>query len=99
MPNERHKPRLAEGLPRQAGQPPGGAAPLASGVAQNEPGGHVSTNSIDEVIARTFMFHGVGFDLNQAVRLEEKNLRETLDSLLSDQILDRVDSVGTHQYE
>ena len=34
----------------------------------------------------TFMFHGVGFDLvNQTVRLEEKFLRERLDSLLSDQ--------------
>jgi ATP-dependent protease ClpP protease subunit len=33
----------------------------------------------------TFMFHGVGFDINQAIRLEEKNVRETLGSLLSDQ--------------
>jgi len=34
----------------------------------------------------TFMFHGVGFDIrNQAVRLKEKNLRERLDSILSDQ--------------
>jgi ATP-dependent Clp protease protease subunit len=34
----------------------------------------------------TFMFHGVGFDLvNQTMRLEEKFLKERLDSLLSDQ--------------
>jgi ATP-dependent protease ClpP protease subunit len=32
----------------------------------------------------TFMFHGVGFDV-QNTRLEEKNLRECLDGLLSDQ--------------
>lgn len=32
----------------------------------------------------TFMFHGVGFDV-QNTRLEEKNLREYLDGLLSDQ--------------
>lgn len=32
----------------------------------------------------TFMFHGVGFDVAQT-RLEEKNLRERLQSLLSDQ--------------
>jgi ATP-dependent protease ClpP protease subunit len=29
----------------------------------------------------TFMFHGVGFDMGQAERLEEKDLREKLDSV------------------
>ena len=33
----------------------------------------------------TFMFHGVGFDMNVGSRLEEKQCRETLDSILSDQ--------------
>lgn len=33
----------------------------------------------------TFMFHGVGFTLNGNFRLEEKNLRERLDGILSDQ--------------
>jgi ATP-dependent Clp protease, protease subunit len=33
----------------------------------------------------TFMFHGVGFDLNGPLRLEEKFLRERLDSIMSDQ--------------
>jgi ATP-dependent protease ClpP protease subunit len=33
----------------------------------------------------TFMFHGVGFDLNGQVRLEEKVLRERLGSVMSDQ--------------
>lgn len=32
----------------------------------------------------TFMFHGVGVDLNQGVRLEQKLLRERLDSIESD---------------
>ena len=32
----------------------------------------------------TFMFHGVGFDITNQ-RLEEKSLRESLDSILSDQ--------------
>lgn len=32
----------------------------------------------------TFMFHGVGFDLNAGVRLEEKQCQETLNSILSD---------------
>jgi ATP-dependent protease ClpP protease subunit len=33
----------------------------------------------------TFMFHGVGFDLkNQTMRLEEKNLKESLANILSD---------------
>lgn len=32
----------------------------------------------------TFMFHGVGFDLNGQVRLEEKLLQERLNSVLSD---------------
>ena len=33
----------------------------------------------------TFMFHGVGFDTQPGQRLEEKFLRESLDSLLADQ--------------
>lgn len=33
----------------------------------------------------TFMFHGVGFNAQQQQRFEEKNLRERLDSVLSDQ--------------
>jgi ATP-dependent protease ClpP protease subunit len=33
----------------------------------------------------TFMFHGVGFNSPQGVRLEEKLLRERLDGVLSDQ--------------
>ena len=33
----------------------------------------------------TFMFHGVGFDVIQAMRFEEKNLRERLDSIVADQ--------------
>jgi len=33
----------------------------------------------------TFMFHGVGFDITTPTRLEEKSLRESLASLLSDQ--------------
>lgn len=33
----------------------------------------------------TFMFHGVGFDIHQPTRLEEKNLRERLDGLQADQ--------------
>jgi ATP-dependent Clp protease, protease subunit len=34
----------------------------------------------------TFMFHGVGFDIqNQTIRLEEKLLRERLNSILADQ--------------
>ena len=33
----------------------------------------------------TFMFHGVGFDIKQGARLEEKFLRERLDGLLADQ--------------
>ena len=33
----------------------------------------------------TFMFHGVGFDIQGGGRLEEKNLRERLDTVLSDQ--------------
>jgi len=33
----------------------------------------------------TFMFHGVGFDMGQGSRLEEKILRERLDGILSDQ--------------
>lgn len=31
----------------------------------------------------TFMFHGVGFDVTGQVRLEEKNVREHLDGILS----------------
>lgn len=33
----------------------------------------------------TFMFHGVGLSVNQAARLEEKNLREHLNAILNDQ--------------
>jgi ATP-dependent protease ClpP protease subunit len=33
----------------------------------------------------TFMFHGVGFDLNQPTRLEEKLLRERLNGIVADQ--------------
>jgi ATP-dependent protease ClpP protease subunit len=33
----------------------------------------------------TFMFHGVGFDITQPMRFEEKVLRERLDGLLADQ--------------
>lgn len=32
----------------------------------------------------TFMFHGVGFDVNAGVRLVDQNLREHLDSISSD---------------
>lgn len=38
----------------------------------------------------TFMFHGVGFDVQNA-RLEQKNLQEQLDALLSDQ--ERIGSI------
>lgn len=33
----------------------------------------------------TFMFHGVGFDVNAPMRLEEKFLQERLDAILADQ--------------
>jgi ATP-dependent protease ClpP protease subunit len=33
----------------------------------------------------TFMFHGVGIDIPGGARLEEKNLQESLDSILADQ--------------
>jgi ATP-dependent protease ClpP protease subunit len=33
----------------------------------------------------TFMFHGVGISIHGNLRLEEKNLRENLDSVLADQ--------------
>jgi ATP-dependent protease ClpP protease subunit len=33
----------------------------------------------------TFMFHGVGFDMKGQLRLEEKNLKECLAGILSDQ--------------
>lgn len=33
----------------------------------------------------TFMFHGVGFDVTQPMRFEEKLLRERMDSVLADQ--------------
>lgn len=33
----------------------------------------------------TFMFHGVGFNMSQNMRLEEKDCREKLESLLADQ--------------
>jgi len=35
----------------------------------------------------TFMFHGVGFNLDAKTRFEEKNLREGLNSVLNDQKL------------
>lgn len=41
----------------------------------------------------TFMFHGVGFDLNGQFRLEEKLLRERLQSLCADQ--DRIGRIIT----
>jgi ATP-dependent protease ClpP protease subunit len=34
--------------------------------------------------ASTFMFHGVGFDGDASERLEEKNLKEKIDTVLSD---------------
>lgn len=34
--------------------------------------------------ASTFMFHGVGLDGNASERLEEKNLKEKIDTVLSD---------------
>ena len=33
----------------------------------------------------TFMFHGVGFDITNPIRLEEKSLREHMDTILSSQ--------------
>ncbi len=39
----------------------------------------------------TFMFHGVGFDVKQGFRLEEKFLREHLDSIVRDHV--RIGSV------
>ena len=33
----------------------------------------------------TFMFHGVGFDVRQQIRMEEKFLRERLDAIAADQ--------------
>jgi ATP-dependent Clp protease, protease subunit len=45
----------------------------------------------------TFMFHGVGFDVQQGIRLEEKFLRERLDGILKDQ--KRIGSViGKHTH-
>lgn len=57
-----------------------------------------SVNSIGNVIylagerrlsceTASFMFHGVGFDITSATRMEEKNLVERLDNLRSDQSL------------
>jgi len=34
----------------------------------------------------TFMFHGVGFDIKNPIRLEQKNLQEHLDAILADQL-------------
>ena len=43
----------------------------------------------------TFMFHGVGFDINQPIRMEEKFLRERLNSITTDQV--RIGSIiGNH---
>ena len=55
-----------------------------------------SVNSIGNVVflagderyanpGTTFMFHGVGFDVQQNTRLEEKMLRERLDAIRADQ--------------
>jgi ATP-dependent protease ClpP protease subunit len=33
----------------------------------------------------TFMFHGVGFDVNTGARIEQKNAQEMLDGILADQ--------------
>lgn len=43
----------------------------------------------------TFMFHGVGFDVTGQVRLEEKNVREHLDGILSNQ--KRIGSILTER--
>lgn len=43
----------------------------------------------------SFMFHGVGFDVNAGIRLEEKLLRERLDSILNDQ--QRIGEVIRHR--
>jgi ATP-dependent Clp protease, protease subunit len=43
----------------------------------------------------TFMFHGVGFDFNGQIRLEEKFLHERLDSILADQ--KRIGSIITER--
>jgi ATP-dependent protease ClpP protease subunit len=43
----------------------------------------------------TFMFHGVGFDVTGQVRLEEKNVREHLDGMLSNQ--KRIGSIITER--
>jgi ATP-dependent protease ClpP protease subunit len=43
----------------------------------------------------TFMFHGVGFDVTGQVRLEEKNVREHLDGILSNQ--KRIGSIITER--
>lgn len=43
----------------------------------------------------TFMFHGVGFDIPNRIRLEEKNLSEHLQSILSDQ--KRIGSIITER--
>jgi ATP-dependent protease ClpP protease subunit len=52
----------------------------------------------------TFMFHGVGFDLDGAVRLEEKMLRERLGGIVADQsriasIIDERTELETAQIE
>ena len=55
-----------------------------------------SVNSIGNVVflagepryasaSSTFMFHGVGFDVRNPIRIEEQYARERLDSILSDQ--------------
>jgi ATP-dependent protease ClpP protease subunit len=43
----------------------------------------------------SFMFHGVGFDVNAGMRFEEKVLRERLDSILNDQ--QRIGEVIRHR--
>jgi ATP-dependent Clp protease protease subunit len=43
----------------------------------------------------TFMFHGVGFNINPGTRLEEKGLQEKIDSIMQDQL--RIGSIiGEH---
>lgn len=52
----------------------------------------------------TFMFHGVGFDVTQAVRFEEKTLKERLDAIQADQkrigaIISERTKLGTEEIE
>lgn len=52
----------------------------------------------------TFMFHGVGFDIPQGTRLEEKSLRERLGGILADQkrigsIIEERSQLASHDVE